>query len=183
MSTVRFTPRRSYRRRALVRIDPRALLVVAALCATSFAGAFAVGRLARSGGATREAAAPIVPVVSAAGGIPTRLSSAPTIQIQPPPSVVRRSSAPPPALAAPLPGPSPQPFVTPATGSEGAAAPAPEPAPAAPAPSPPLVPARPVHYREAPAPTAAPKASSPVPAGGGASHAPAPGVKHFDTSG
>lgn len=158
-------------------LEARRLLAVAAACAAVFAGSFAV---AHKGGATasspREAGPWAVPVVSAGSPIPGHLSSAPTIEIEPP--VVARPRAQP---------------VHAATGQAVARAPLAEGGPAvtpaqptSPPPAPPVSQPAPASSPPAQAP---PSAAPPAPSheSSGASPTPAtpspePG-KSFDTSG
>jgi hypothetical protein len=178
MSTVRFETRRVQPPRAFAGVDRRGLMVVAALCIASFGCAFALGRVSSPGGSPRELAPPTVPVVSARNAIPTRLSGAPAIGLQPNSTAVARAFASSSAVSRAAAGRSPFAGGSGAEGLGGREALA---APAEPRSPPRFGPGGP---EEAPSPGAGSPAAGGGSSGGEARRSPRPRAgKSFDTSG
>lgn len=82
VNTFRIPTRRVYVGRAPAGVDARGVAIVAGLCAAIFACSFVIGRAASPGAPTREDALPSVPVAAGAA-MPVRLSSAPSLEIEP----------------------------------------------------------------------------------------------------
>jgi hypothetical protein len=161
-------------RRHLAGVEARLFVAAAIVCAAIFAGSFAVGRVGRTASSAREAGPLAGPVGSVGSPIPTRLSSAPTIQIEAP--------APPPPKAAHQPATH-----TPVEEGRAIVAPAPptSPTPPAAASPEPAAQAPPANPPQPSTPSAAPPASSQRSSAGSSSGA-APASetgKSFDTSG
>jgi hypothetical protein len=93
MSTARLEPRRLQphraQRRARTVAAARRPLTLAAVCAVTFAAAFALGHGGGSAAVPHEAPQWAAPVLAAGGAIPATLGSAPPIQIETPPVRVR----------------------------------------------------------------------------------------------
>jgi hypothetical protein len=134
------------------RMDVRGVLVVASMCAV-FACAFAAGRATSAGPVSHVEDSSSVPAAAAGAVIPVRLSTAPPLQLAPPPK-----PKPTPPVRHIVPAVSIRPVAPPEAAHAEAAQP--EPAPATPAPA---QPAAPVAREPAPAPAPTP-APAPAPA-------------------
>jgi hypothetical protein len=105
-------------RTPLIRLDPRALALVAVACAALFALSFAIGRALSPGRGGHSATLPEFAATPASAEIPVSLSVAPALELARPVVVVHAPKAPvvasaPPTAAPVIAPPAPQPTAAP----------------------------------------------------------------------
>jgi hypothetical protein len=118
MSSVRTERRVLQSRTPMIRVDPRALVIVVVACVGMFALSFAVGRALSPASHGGSETLPEFATTQASTAIPVSLSAAPSLKLGSPVAVVLRVKHRPPSVAAvtltpQTPTPSPLPVFTP----------------------------------------------------------------------